>query len=410
VVRGGYGWFYSGSMLNDVRQGLGTSFPFSTNLSFNRVASNTAALTLANPWPVAIATLAGTNTSKAFQTHAPTPYMQNYNLTVEHDLGRSNVLEIGFVGSKGTHLGRQYNINMPFRPIPFYMANGTGFPVPYPPLSTIDYWDFGSNSIYNAGQVMLRRQSRGGLFYRFAYTYSKSIDSASQLSGASNGGFAGALDPRNLKLERARSDFDRGHVVSAVFSYQLPVGRGKKLLPVAGSLANSILGNWQFSGTIMATTGPPLTIEDSTVNANIGESTRPNRMASGKNPSGTGRRGLDYPWFDPAAFSPVPSCASRTNCSPDPYGFYPFAPGNSGRNILDGPGLFYVNTTLMKNFRIREGKTIQSRYEVFNIFNHPNFQLPDRNFDESAAGIISNVQGQGRGGPRTMQFAVKYIF
>src|SRR5262249_39344862 len=152
-------------------------------------------------------------------------------------------------------------------------------------------------------------------------------------------------------------------VVSAVFSYQLPVGRGKKLLPAAGRLANSVLGNWQLSGTIMATTGPPLTIEDSTVNANIGESTRPNRMAGGKNPTGTGRRGLDYSWFDPAAFSPVPACASRADCSPDQYGFYPFAPGNSGRNILDGPGLFYVNTTLMKNFRIGEGKTIQARYE-----------------------------------------------
>jgi hypothetical protein len=126
--------------------------------------------------------------------------------------------------------------------------------------------------------------------------------------------------------------------------------------------------------------------------------------------TGTGTRGLDYPWFDPNAFVAVPACASRTDCSPDANGFYPFAPGNAGRNILDGPGLFYVNTTLMKNFRFREGKSIQARYEVFNIMNHPNFQLPNRNFDETSAGIMSNVQGQGRGGPRVMQFAVKYIF
>ena len=110
------------------------------------------------------------------------------------------------------------------------------------------------------------------------------------------------------------------------------------------------------------------------------------------------------PCGDPAAFVPVPSCASRTNCSPDAYGFYPFAPGNAGRNIPDGPGLFYTNTTLMKNLRVREGKSVQVRYEIFNLFNHPNFQLPDRNFDESAAGIISGVQRQGRGGPRVMQF------
>lgn len=146
-------------------------------------------------------------------------------------------------------------------------------------------------------------------------------------------------------------------------------------------------------------------MQDSSVNVSIGESTRPNRTASGKGTSGPGRRGLGYRWYDPAAFAAVTGCASRTVCAADPYGFLPFAPGNSGRNILDGPGMLATNANLMKNFRLGEGRRIQVRWEVLNALNKPNFRSPNRNFDVNAAGIITGVQN-----PRQMQLALKYIF
>jgi hypothetical protein len=151
-------------------------------------------------------------------------------------------------------------------------------------------------------------------------------------------------------------------------------------------------------------------VEVSSANTAVGESNRPNRLSKGAYGTGNGTRGLDYPWFDPHAFVQTPACASRTNCAPDKYGFIPFVPGNAGRNILDGPALFFTNATLFKNFRMAERRSIQVRWETFNIFNHANFQLPNRNFNETDAGIISGVQGQGRGGPRTLQFALKYNF
>src|SRR5205814_2151738 len=156
--------------------------------------------------------------------------------------------------------------------------------------------------------------------------------------------------------------------------------------------------------------GAPFTVEDSNVNLNIGESTRPNRILKGNVVTGTGKRGLDYPWFDPEAFVGAIGCASRTNCAPDKYGFIPFRPGNSGRGILDGPGLLYINSSMIKNFSVSEGKRFQFRYEVFNILNHQNFLLPNRNYNEVAAGIIGGVQDSGRGGPRLMQFALKFYF
>jgi TonB dependent receptor len=415
VLRGGYGIFYSGNLLNDVRLGLETAFPFSNNLSFARVAANPAGFTLDNPWPVALAKLGGTQTSTGFQLRAPTGYLQSYSLTVERELGKGAVAEVGYVGSKGTHLGRQYDLNQPFRTIPNYLANPNAFPVLYPPFGAINYWDFGSNSIYNAGQVTIRRRASGGFFYRLNYSYSKSIDNASQLTGTSTGGFAKALDPRNLGLERARSDWDRGHIFTASFAYPLPVGRNRKLLSGAGKVAEGFIGGWQLSGTATFETGPPFTIEDSTVNAAIGESTRPNRIASGFDPPGAGKRGVDYPWYNPQDFVPVPGCIAKTasapaNCSSDPYGFLPFAPGNSGRNILDGPGTQNINLSLIKNWSVGERKRIQFRWEGFNIFNHPNFQLPNRNFNETAAGILSAGLDSGSGGPRIMQFALRYEF
>ena len=409
VLRGGYGIFYSGNVLNDVRLGLGTSFPFSTNLSFSRIASDPSVLTLATPWPVSRQKLADTNTSTGFQLHAPTGYLQSYSLTIEREVGRQTTLVIAYVGSKGTHLGRQYNLNMPFRTLEYYQLFGS-FPVPYPPLSTIDYWDFGSNSIYNAGQVTLRKRARGGTLVSLNYIFSKSIDNASQLTGDSDGGFAQALDSRNLRLERARSDWDRGHSLTGVVSWRVPVGSGQKLLAGSGRLANGVLGGWQFSSTTQAVTGQPLTIKDSTINQAVGESSRPNRIASGQGPAGDGRRGIDFRWYDPQAFSEVPGCASRTNCKPDAYGFIPFAPGNSGRNILDGPGLFYINMSFMKNYSLGERRRVQFRWETFNVLNRPNFKLPNRNFNETSAGLLDDVLESGRGGPRVMQFALKYYF
>ena len=410
VIRAGYGIFYSGSILNDIRVGLQDSFPFATTQTFARVSANPGALTLTNPWPAALAVQGGTTTTTGFQYNAPLPYLQSYNFTVERDLGKGVTVEAAYVGSKGTHLGRQYNVNLPFRGIAWYMASGTNFPVSYPPLGTINYWDFGSNSIYNSAQFTLRKRAAGGIFYSIDYTYAKSIDDASQLTGASTGGFAQALDPRNLGLERARSDWDRGHVVTAVFSYQLPAGTGKALLAKAGPILNGLAGNWELAGNMRFTTGPPLTVETSAINAAIGESTRPNRIANGAELTGSGRRGIDFPWFSPAAFAAVPSCASRTNCSPDPYGFPPFAPGNSGRNILDAPGVENINLSLLKSWPLEERKRVQFRWEVFNIFNHPNFLIPNRFFNETAAGILNAVADSGNGGPRIMQFALRYEF
>src|SRR5262249_48250773 len=156
---------------------------------------------------------------------------------------------------------------------------------------------------------------------------------------------------------------------------------GKRLFGGAAGWKNGIIGGWQLSGTATYYTGAPFTILDSSINANLGESSRPNRIDNGALRDGVGRRGVDYPWFSPSSFVPTAACVNSTPrvCNNDQYGFIPFRPGNAGRNILDGPGTQNINLTMMKNFFLAERKRIQVRWETFNIFNHPNLKLPNRN-------------------------------
>jgi hypothetical protein len=412
VVRGGYGIFYNGFLLNPIRGSLADGFPFSINQTFARVANQPTEVTFSNPFPADRLALGGVTNTAGYDDHAPTGYLQSYNMTVERDLGGGAVLEVGYAGSKGTHLSRVYNINQPFQSTQTYLAGIAATALrPYPVFNAVNYYEFGVNSNYNAGQISLRKRGRGGMFYRINYTYSKSIDNASQLSAASDGGFNGAEDLRNLKLERGRSDWDRGHVVTANFYLPLPVGRGRHFMGSARGIADGLLGGWQLSGTASFAIGAPFTVLTNGANQNLGESLRPNRIGKGLAVDLPGKRGVDYPWFNLADFKPAPACISvAKGCPADAYGFQPFQDGNSGRNILDGPGYEYVNMAMLKDFRLGEQRKLQFRFESFNIFNHANFMLPDNSFNTITAGLITGAVETGRGGPRIFQASLKFLF
>jgi hypothetical protein len=396
-----------------VRTSLMTGFPFSRNETFTRLATRTDQVTLTNPFPAERGTLAGVVNQDGYDVNAPTGDLQSYNLTVERDIGGGAALEIGFVGSKGTHLGRQYDLNLPRRSLQTYLAGFTAAQLrPIQGLNAIQYYSFGSNSIYNAAQISLRKRGRGGTFYRINYSLSKSIDDASQVTGNSTGGFLGAQNPEDLRSERGRSDFDRSHVFTAAFSWQIPVGRNRRFLNSSGGFVNGLLGGWQLSGTGTIYSGQPFTVTTAGIDTNLGESLRPNRLGSGlqKERQGAGRKGIDYPWFNTADFERTPRCTSiAEGCAQSPNGFLPFDFGNSGRNILEGPGTQFMNASLMKNFR-RERRNVQVRLECFSPFNNPNFLLPERTFNSPGSGYITGVSGGGRGGPRVFQASTKFEF
>ncbi|HTM51218.1 MAG TPA: carboxypeptidase regulatory-like domain-containing protein [Bryobacteraceae bacterium] len=415
VLRGGYGMFYTGLLLNPYRNQLQNTFPYAQTETFTWQAARQDYVTLSNPFPNDRAVTGGTTTSSGVETHAPTGYMHSANLTVERDLGNGTALEIGIVGSRGIHLSRLRDINLPRRTEAAYMANIAVVNLrPFPFFNgAINQFQFVSNSIYYATQFSIRKRARGGTFFRLNYSYGKSLDDASQVNGTSDAGIlAASQDINNRRADYSRSDSDRGHVMTAAFSWQVPFGRGRKFFRGAHGLGQGLIGGWQFSGATFMATGAPLTPVAADVNLNLGESQKPNRIAKGIPDEIPGqKRGVDRPWFDPAAFVKVPQCVSvAVGCPADKYGFKPFVYGNSGRNILDGPGLAYVNLSMMKNFRFEERKNIQFRFESFNAFNHPNFLMPINSFNGSGAGLIVGVAQGGRGGARVFQASLKFDF
>ncbi len=373
VVRSGYGIFYAGSLTNPVRGDLADVFPFSLNQTYNRNTSNPSVVTFQTPFP-GRGTVEGVNNSSGMDTHPQAQYLQSWNLTIERELGLDTALEIAYVGSKGTNLGRRYNVNQPIRD-PALRPSGTGaFPRPYTGINDINYYAFGTNSNYHAGMATWRRRFARGFFFRVNYIYAKSIDDASQLQGASDGGYAGAQDARNLTLERGRSDFDTGHTFTMNYSWDLPFRR------------NRWVRGWQMTGSGRLYTGQPVTAKTSNVQLDQGEANRPDRIAKGR----LDTRTPDL-WFDLKAFPVVPTGSFRM--------------GSAGRNILDGPGYMGVNWGLYRRFVVIEGHTVQFRWEVFNVLNRANFQLPNPNVNAANGGTITEAQA-----PRSMQLALKWLF
>ena len=421
VIRTGYGLFLGGDILNNLRNNLSNQFPYVLNQQFAGVNATPNLVSLQTPFPDSRANLTGTTNVNGFTIQPQQSYLQSWNFTIEREIFGGTAFEMDYRGSKGTHLQRLYDYNQPFRNLESYLASGTGgFIRPIAGWNAINIFRTGTNSIYNAFNASWRKRSRGGLFWRLNYSFSKSIDDASQANGQSNGGFAGALDSRNLRLERARSDFDRRHVVTAIASYNLPFGKGKRFGGNWNRAVDAVLGGWQLSGTSTMYSGSPLTIESTGVDANLGESARPNRLAEGSvaADSRTGRKGVDFPWYDLAAFEEVPCYVAPgadipTGCSVSQNGFQAFGVGNSGRNILDGPGLFSTDIALAKNFTIREGHNLQLRVESFNVSNRVNFIItePMTLFNSLTGGLVNQVGDVGRGGgPRIFQYALKYRF
>ena len=374
VVRGGYGVFYgSAGLVVNMYAALAVIFPFSVTQSINHTAVPTY-LTLSNPFPVA-PNLAGTSTTAAgFQTPVLSPYAQNWNFIVEESLGANMALEAGYSGSKGTHLARAFNLNQPFNRSP---SSPTGTTL-FPQWGTITYFCYCFDSSYNALTLTLRRRFARNFFYRLNYSYSKSIDDGSELQGGGAGGYAGVQNPKNISLERGRADLDVPHAFTTSFSWVVPRGDGW--------LNNVLIRGWQLAGSGIAHTGAPFTPQVSNANLNLGEASRPNRIAKGAVPNPSVSR-----WYDLSAFPPVLQGG--------------FGYGSSGRNILDAPGLIAINLALYRNFTIREKSNLQFRWEVFNALNHVNFGVPVVNVNAPNAATITTA-----GTSRQMQVALRYSF
>ena len=367
AVRAGYGVYFDQFSMENV-SGLSGNPP----LNFNRLATNT---TLASP----LGTGTGTPNIVAINKDFRTPYIQQFNFNIQQQVFKDTTVEAGWYGSKGTRLGHIRNVNSFLdgaRPIP-RAADGLT-------LGMINLRESASNSTYHSFQLTGRSNYKSSNFF-LAYTFSKAIDDIS-LDTVTQG-TVGYQDPRNTRLDKALADFDARHRMVFSWVYELPVrSSGWKALIVRG---------WQISTTGSFQSGNPFQPVLSTDNSGSGElNDRPNLVGDPTGPKTVGQ------WVNPAAFA-LP-----------PRGQF----GNTGRNILSGPGYanidlgFFKNTYFGKEDRFRA----QLRSEFFNLPNHPNFAQPLRalSFPSTTFGTIANTRTPSgdAGSARQIQLALKFYW
>ena len=293
-------------------------------------------------------------------------------------------MSVAYVGQTGVHIIATPNINQPV-PGPTAVATRR----PYPNLADATEVCPCGNSSFNSLQASYEHRLSAGLNFLAAWTYSHSIDDTS-----GTGNTVAMQNAYNFRLFRGNSDFDVRQNVVLSWTYDLPFGKGKRFLANTNRFVNTVAGGWQLNSIDTFQTGTPFTVTMSTSLLNSGSSVQwPNRIASGAiaSPSTSA-------WFNTAAF-----------VSPGQYVF-----GNSGRNILFGPGTKEFDLSMFKNFIFNESgsRHLQFRAEAFNVLNTPQFNNPNAQIGNPAAGTITSA-----GAPllfqrtsREIQLALKLYF
>ena len=311
-----------------------------------------------------------------------TPYVIQYMLSLQRELGNNLLLEANYLGSVGRKLEslRAFNESLPG-------ATGSVLSrAPYPEFGRIQMVDGSGKSNYSGASIKLEKRLSNGISFVSGYTFSKSIDNASAIR-SHNGDTLFPQNSYNLAAEKALSSFHTSHRAVNSVLYQLPIGKGKRFMDVGG-VANVLLGGWEFGTLLNIQTGFPLTIVTGSDRSNIGAGfDRPNQIA-GQNT--TIDNGTLARFFNIDAFAI------------QPLGTF----GNVGRNTLISPGIVQWDASLLKSFRFAEDKNIQFRLEAFNAANNMNWGNPDTNRGSASFGRINGT----RGDMRQLQFGLKLIF
>ena len=386
VIRAGYGIYYDYVPQDLLVANYTSSAGLVTNpigpqavipMNYNQAAFNGSA-----PGVIMTPNTTGPYPIFAVPRNFPTPYSQNFNFNIQQKLAQNMSLEVGYVGSKGTHLVRLYDANQP----------DENYNFPNPRFTNMDFLAPISSSSYNALQTTFRIQGKHGWSGFASYNYGKSLDDASD--GID---FAyGAAFPQNsddLAAERGPSTFDTRQRFTGAFSYDVPTWH---------AVPKALGGGWTLNWIASLQTGRPIPIV--TVNDTTGRyyyNQRPN-VVPGINPI--------LPHWNPET-----GYLNANAFSQPPFGTF----GDLGRDSIFGPGYRNLDFSLTKSTQIFERLNLQLRAEFFNILNHPNFALPNGAVSPGAApaGLISQTPdvaqgnpGLGGGGPRVIQLAAKLTF
>jgi len=343
------------------------------------------------------------------------PSTQQWNLSIDKSLRSNWLLELGYVGAKGTHLSDQLDpmqarLASPQNPIVVQDVYGNTYTItqntalnvgarsPVLGLNPRGYFQFSNDatSRYNSLQVNLSHQFAKGLHFQGAYTFSKSIDPV-VTEGAGIYQFP-LNDQTSLQPSMALSDFDRTHRLVLSYDYALP------FLAHAHGWQSAILSHWSLAGITTFQSGLPFRITDSAGASAYGTATpdtatpslAPGYTLSSALTSGSIEQRISG-YLNPAAFVPAPIVGIDGST-----GF-----GTLGRNPFRGPFEQNWDMSIAKTWTVTENQNLKFSADMFNVWNHPVFDKPSiTDIENPSFGQITNTVGT----PRLMQFSLRYAF
>jgi hypothetical protein len=406
AIRGGYGLIHmlteSYDMQADSSNSLGweatTSFSSTRGSNYPAFQFSEGPTTLIQPKGAGGGPSAfrGQNV-RAQNRHAPPPYLQQVNLTLQREIPGQWVLSASYAGNRGVHLpGSNYNLNQldpkyyleyglalqNQLPNPYYgqIASGglSGATIsrsqtllPYPDYgSVMTMANHGNSTTYHSLQVTAEKRYAKGISALVSYTNSKLIGEGYSSAGSSGESGDFRVGRLNRRVERAidQNDVSQRLVASGVF--EMPFGKGKPLAGNAGRLLDYLIGGWQLNTVTTAQTGKPLSVRG----ANNFALNWPDLL---RDPTLSGEDRGVLKWFDTTAFGNPAD----------------FTVGNAPRTLPNtrGPGMIQVDLSAFKNFRLREGTQMEFRAEAFNFLNHVNLNDPGTSFSPNRQGQNTNA-------------------
>jgi hypothetical protein len=382
LVRGGYGIFYNLFDRVGSEDQLALNVPGLINNSLSTSSTTTPLFIMGNGFPAAFFAPPNLDPAagdlrrlriRAVSDDAPKTTLQQTSVGFQRELLKNFVLTVDGVYTKGTNLASLVNLNQPL--------NGNG-PLPYPNFGFVEWRAQNGTSEYKGIDFGLEKRFSDGYSLGVAYTLGDSKDDTSEQL-TTQGSNAFPQDARNFDAWYGPSDYDVRHRLAVNFVAELPFGKGKRW--AQSGLGRAILGNWTLSGIFAARSGRPFTVNQGSNNVGQSMTGLPNLVADP-----TGPETVDK-WFEPAAFQLVPS------------GTF----GDERRNLLRGPSWQSLDLSLTRRVDLGARVGAILRWDVFNVFNHTNLGLPNRNISDTATvATITSLAGD----PRVMQLSVRLTF
>ena len=405
VLRGGYG-IYTNLIYQQVAAGL-TGGPTSGSLTFQNTMTN-GVPAFSFPSPFLPTGTAATQSVHGTNPNLRTPYTQQWNLTLERQVGTFG-FRASYTGSTSIHLLYNRNLN---EPAPSTTPFSTKL-YPNQLFSTITYSDNGGVETYNALELMAQKKLGNNFTFQSGYTWDKDLTDA-QDNGAGGSSYTGQTIQNQFcrACERSNGEIMSPRRFYTYAVYALPVGTGQHLLPNAHGVVQAFLGGWRTSWTLELNPGIFFTpsfssFDPSNTGVNGGV---PDRL-SGVPLYPAHRTVTD--WFNPAAFQ-IPGCpASDPICSNSKDFVAPGRFGTSGWNYLNSPPIRNLDFDLSKEFKVSERYAVRFHMMMVDALNHYNFAAPAANISATTTvGVISGgaVPLLGEPDSRQIDFGLRLIF